>query len=109
MTRAIILLKFYKTILDFAHWNNKGYADHLLYDRLRKEIDDVLDSCVEKFLAFTEEVSFNDFKEKSIELMKSYEGYQKQDILEFANYCYEEIDDNDIKDMLKKHIYLLKK
>lgn len=110
METAIALLKFYKTILDFAHWNNQGIADHWLFDDLRIEVDDVLDSCVEKYLAFNKEVKYSDFLDITTRLQASYSGFTKQDILEYVENMYGEIkDEPKIKDMLEKHIYLLKK
>ena len=109
MEKAIALLKFYRTILDFAHWNNKGYEDHLLYDRLRNQIDEKIDECVEKYLAFVDTVKYSNFIDTINLLMKEYQGFDKSDILELAKFCYDEIDNEDIRSMLSVHIYLLKK
>ena len=110
METIIALMKFYKTILDFAHWNNQGISDHWLFDDLRNEVDEVLDGCVERYLAFNKEVKYSDFLDITTRLQSSYSGFTNEDILEYAQYMYGEVkEEGSIKDMLEKHIYLLKK
>lgn len=109
LEKQIAFLNLYKQALDFAHWKAvSNYADHLLYDRLRKEISSQIDVYVERQL-FDKNTNFEVYRTEAILALQNYSGTSKQDLRDFATFLLENIkEDDDLTKMLKQHIYLLK-
>lgn len=114
MEKYIAILKTYKDFLQFLHWNTaKDYAQHILFERLMGDIDDLLDRFVEVSMGFsgTTNISFDDFKKQRIEIEDLHLFIQKTKE-EFGKLMMEspETIQNvivDILEMFDRHLYLL--
>ena len=114
MEKYIAILKTYKDMLQFLHWDYaKQYEMHLLFERLMGDVDDVLDRFVEVSMGAKgiTDVSFAKFKEQKIEqtdlteLIKfakeSFGGLLMESTETVQNVIV------DILEMFDRHLYLL--
>lgn len=115
MVKYIAILKTYQDILQFAHWNTaKEYASHLLFERLMKDIPDLLDRFVEVYMGSKEVlyISYNEFKKEEIENKEGLKEFIQSAKLEFKALLADsdETVQNvvvDILEMFDRHLYLL--
>lgn len=114
MEKYIAILKTYKDILQFLHWNTaKEYAAHILFERLMGDIDPLLDRFVEVTMGAKGiiHIDFNKFKEEKLEYTDLKDFINKAKV-SFGALLMDskETEQNviiDILEMFDRHLYLL--
>lgn len=114
MEKYIAILKTYKDFLQFLHWNTaKDYSQHILFERLMGDIDDLLDRFVEVSMGFsgTTNISYKTFKSVKIEIedLHSFIEKAKEEFEKLMMESPESIQNVivDITEMFDRHLYLL--